>query len=321
MSRKKLVKEIFSGAANASTGYTGDTVMSLNSLQKFAATRKRRLSLQTTEKSSDITNMSQKTSTSNRCDSKTPVVSETFWSRFYSLECQLNDALQTIETPSSITHVYNPLNYASNLHCAYLEKFLDGPKRVIFVGMNPGPNGMGQTGVPFGNILTVRNEMGLSGRVQQPPSVHVKRPICGLECTIEEPSGVRIWGLFKKLAGGSLMTFGKNCFVHNFCPLIFYDKAGRNITPSELKGDYKAIIGKLCLDALDKELDLLQPEILVPIGEYINGIIKRSRHVNSLKVYKLHHPSPRALNNQNWPEKAEQLLHKFDLVKYINNEV
>lgn len=147
MSRKKLVKEIFSGAANASTGYTGDTVMSLNSLQKFAATRKRRLSLQTTEKSSDITNMSQKTSTSNRCDSKTPVVSETFWSRFYSLECQLNDALQTIETPSSITHVYNPLNYASNLHCAYLEKFLDGPKRVIFVGMNPGPNGMGQTGV------------------------------------------------------------------------------------------------------------------------------------------------------------------------------
>lgn len=65
----------------------------------------------------------------------------------------------------------------------------------------------------------------------------------------------------------------------------------------------------------------MQPEILVPIGEYINGIIKRSRHVNSLKVYKLHHPSPRALNNQNWPEKAEQLLHKFDLVKYINNEV
>lgn len=291
--------------------------MSLNSLQKFAATRKRRLSLQPTETSSN----SAHTSTSNRCDSKTSVVSQTFWSRFYSLECQLNDDLLSIEIPSSITHVYNPLVYASNLHCAYLEKFLDGPKRVVFVGMNPGPNGMGQTGVPFGNILTVRNEMGLSGAVLQPPSVHLKRPVDGLECTIEEPSGVRIWGLFKKLAGGSLMTFGKNCFVHNFCPLIFYDKGGRNITPSELKGDYKAIIGKLCLEALDKELDLLQPEILVPIGEYINGIIKRSRHINSLKICKLHHPSPRALNNQNWPERAEELLHKFDLVKYISNGV
>lgn len=316
MPREKLIKEIFSAAASASTR---DTVLPLNSLQKFAATKKRCLSSQTTVKSSDAS-MSQEIA-SKICDSKTPDISQTFWNRFYKLECQLNVDLQNIEIPSNITHVYNPLDYATNLHCAYLEKFLDGPKKVIFVGMNPGPNGMGQTGVPFGNVLTVRNEMGLSGSVRQPPSVHVKRPIYGLECTIEEPSGVRIWGLLKKLAGGSLTTFGKNCFVHNFCPLIFYDKAGRNITPSELKGDYKAIIGKLCLDALDKELDLLQPEILVPVGEYINGIIKRSRHVNSLKIYKLHHPSPRSLNNQNWPEKAEQLLHKFDLVKYISNEV
>ncbi|XP_049303144.1 single-strand selective monofunctional uracil-DNA glycosylase isoform X3 [Bactrocera dorsalis] len=254
MSRETLIKEIFSGAASVSTG---ESVLSLNSLQKFAATRKRHLSLQ--PDSSD----SQQTSTSKRY----------------------------------------------------------GPKRVVFVGMNPGPNGMGQTGVPFGNILTVRNEMGLSGTVMQPPSLHLKRPVDGLECIIEEPSGVRIWGLFKKLAGGSLMTFGRNCFVHNFCPLIFYDKAGKNITPSELKGDYKAIIGKLCLDALDKEQDLLEPEILVPIGAYIKGIIKRSRHVNSFKVCTLHHPSPRALNNQNWPERAEELLHKYDLVKYISNEV
>ncbi len=54
----------------------------------------------------------------------------------------------TFESP--VTHVYNPLSYAKHNHNLYLETYGVGPKEVIFLGMNPGPWGMAQTGVPFG---------------------------------------------------------------------------------------------------------------------------------------------------------------------------
>ncbi|XP_036325238.1 single-strand selective monofunctional uracil DNA glycosylase-like [Rhagoletis pomonella] len=313
MSRRKLAQDNIP----APTSFSGDSKLTVNALQQFAARKKRCLASQPTEECAKVFTVPPETT----LHSKSSETKQSIWSRFYTLECKLNNDLQNILKPPGITHVYNPVEYASSIHCAYLEKYLDGPKRVVFVGMNPGSNGMGQTGVPFGNILTVRDEMGLTGSVQQPPSIHAKRPVSGLECNIEEPSGVRIWSLFKKLAGGSLNNFGRQCFVHNFCPLIFYDSAGHNITPSELKGDYKAKIGKACLDVLDLELDLLKTEILVVIGSYMHDMVKRSRHASSLKICKLPHPSPRSLNNHNWPEKAEKLLYEFDLIKYIGDEV
>ena len=55
-----------------------------------------------------------------------------------------------------VTHVYNPLVYAWAPHEAYLRRFGGARKRVVFLGMNPGPFGMAQTGVPFGEIAAVR---------------------------------------------------------------------------------------------------------------------------------------------------------------------
>ena len=48
-----------------------------------------------------------------------------------------------------VTHVYNPLDYARAPHEAYLTRWGKGPKQVLLLGMNPGPFGMAQTGVPF----------------------------------------------------------------------------------------------------------------------------------------------------------------------------
>jgi len=79
-----------------------------------------------------------------------PVFSESspFWSRFYDIECRLNIELKSINFWSShVSTVYNPIEYAADLHCNYLRKFLKGPKSVLFIGMNPGPYGMVQTGV------------------------------------------------------------------------------------------------------------------------------------------------------------------------------
>lgn len=46
-----------------------------------------------------------------------------------------------------VTHVYNPLEYAEELHNQFVRRFCNSPKKILFLGMNPGPWGMCQTGV------------------------------------------------------------------------------------------------------------------------------------------------------------------------------
>lgn len=71
-----------------------------------------------------------------------------FWQKLYDIECRLSNELKTINFLSPIVAaVYNPIEYASDLHCAYLQTYLNATKSVLFIGMNPGPYGMCQTGV------------------------------------------------------------------------------------------------------------------------------------------------------------------------------
>lgn len=162
--------------------------------------------------------------------------------------------------------------------------------------------------------------MQLHGLVQEPPNMHPKRPVDGLECTKEEPSGKRLWTLFQQLANGSLDLFFQQCFVHNFCPLAFFDRNGRNITPSELKGPYKLQLRDECIRTTENLLQLVQPEIIVAVGDYVFKCLQKSVYCKDKRLLRLAHPSPRSLNNTNWPEKAEKFLREEDLFKYFTNE-
>jgi len=175
--------------------------------------------------------------------------------------------------------------------------------------------------IPFGNVRTVRDIMHISGQVQQPPVVHFKRPVVGLDCKIEEPSGVRLWELFQSLSGGSLDTFSQQCFVYNFCPLAFFDEVGHNITPSELKGEFKRQIRDMCLNSLEKLLNLVQPQVVVAVGDYVFTTLNKSSFCKTVSLIRLAHPSPRSLNNTNWAEKATAFLQQHDLIKIMRNEV
>ncbi|KAH8374826.1 hypothetical protein KR200_006973 [Drosophila serrata] len=243
------------------------------------------------------------------------------WLKFYNTENKLNETLDELDPPSGIQCMYNPIVYASQLHCDYLRRYLNGAKKLVFIGMNPGPNGMAQTGIPFGNVRTVKVLMQLSGSVEKPPNEHPKRPVVGLDCRIEEPSGVRLWELFLRLAG-NMETFAQQCFVHNFCPLAFFDEAGKNLTPGELKGTYKQQLRDRCLDTLEEQLHLLQPQVVVAVGEYVHTALKRSKFCksDSVIVLRLPHPSPRSVNNNNWPEKAQAFLEDNGLIRYMRNE-
>lgn len=70
-----------------------------------------------------------------------------FWIQFYNIEKELNEKLKQLTSSPQTTHIYNPTEYAADLHCNYLKKYLHGEKKLLFLGMNPGPNGMMQTGV------------------------------------------------------------------------------------------------------------------------------------------------------------------------------
>ncbi|XP_017119251.1 single-strand selective monofunctional uracil-DNA glycosylase [Drosophila elegans] len=251
------------------------------------------------------------------------------WLKFYKIEENLNEELDNLIPPPNITCIYslfgptlyNPIVYASQLHCDYLRRYMDGPKKLVFIGMNPGPNGMAQTGIPFGNVRTVKVLMQLSGSVDKPPVEHPKRPVNGLDCRIEEPSGVRLWELFLRLAG-NMEIFSQQCFVHNFCPLSFFDDAGKNLTPSELKGPYKKQLRDYCFEALEKQLVLLKPQVVVAVGEYVMTALKHSAYCKSesVSVLRLPHPSPRSANNNNWPEKAQTFLEDNNLIHFMRNE-
>ena len=135
---------------------------------------------------------------------------------------KLSAALAPMRFAAPVSHVYNPFDYAWAGNAAYLQRFGRGLKRVIFVGMNPGPFGMVQTGVPFGEIAAVRDWMGIEAEIVAPAEQNPKRPIEGFACARSEVSGRRLWGLFAERFGSAEAFFAEH-FVANYCPLAFFD--------------------------------------------------------------------------------------------------
>ncbi|MEY2548001.1 MAG: single-strand selective monofunctional uracil glycosylase [Verrucomicrobiota bacterium] len=114
---------------------------------------------------------------------------------------RLRDDVDQLRFAPPVTHVYNPLRYAWRAHELYLRRYANTPKRVLFLGMNPGPFGMAQTGVPFGQVAAVRDWLGITAPIERPPREHPKRFVTGFDCERSEVSGQRLWGLFAKRFG------------------------------------------------------------------------------------------------------------------------
>ena len=199
-----------------------------------------------------------------------------------------------------VTHVYNPLLYAWKAHEAYLRKFGSGPKRVVFLGMNPGPFGMVQTGVPFGEIAAVRDWLGIRERVGKPELEHPRRPVTGFECSRSEISGQRLWGLFARRFGEPERFF-EGHMVMNYCPLAFLEATGRNRTPDKLLPAERMAVAKICDDYLRIAIASFQPEWLIGVGDFA---AKRAEQVfagEKLRVGRILHPSPASpAANRDW---------------------
>lgn len=214
----------------------------------------------------------------------------------------------------TIHFVYNPLIYASEPHEAYLARYGEGRKRCLFLGMNPGPWGMAQTGVPFGEIAAVTGWMGLRGVVGQPTATHPKKPVQGFDCPRSEVSGRRFWGLMKKRYPAAA-DFFKEHFVANYCPLLFLDEGGRNLTPDKLPKEQRLIINKACDAHLEQTVHALDPEFLVGVGGYAEKKLK-DLFGGDRTVCSVLHPSPASpAANRGWEDAAVKQLVKSGVWK------
>lgn len=225
-----------------------------------------------------------------------------------SISQTLGTKLEAFSFPEPVTHVYNPTHYAKKSHDLYLQKFAGAPKEVIFLGMNPGPFGMAQTGVPFGEIGLVRDWMGIEAPVGVPEDEHPKRPITGFECTRSEVSGRRLWG-WARDRFGSAETFFERFFVWNYCPLAFMTESGANFTPDKFPVALKEGIFAHCDEALRQLVDELNPAWVIGVGKFAEARARNALGGYDIQIGTILHPSPASpAANRGWSEAIEKQL-------------
>jgi single-strand selective monofunctional uracil DNA glycosylase len=213
-----------------------------------------------------------------------------------------------MEFGPSVGFVYNPLRYAWRAHEAYLLRFGGAPKRVVFLGMNPGPFGMVQTGVPFGEVASVRSWLGIAADVARPGREHPKRPIEGFACRRSEVSGRRLWELFAARFGKAERFF-QDHFVANYCPLAFLESSGRNLTPDKLPARTLQPLHDACDQHLRQVVELLQPEWLIAVGDFAERRARAALTDSRPKIGRILHPSPASpAANRDWAGQAARQL-------------
>lgn len=215
-----------------------------------------------------------------------------------------------------VTHVYNPLDYAWESYSLYLNKYAKKPKRVLFMGMNPGPFGMAQNGVPFGEIAAVRDWLGINTPVGKPDNEHPKRPIEGFACERSEVSGRRLWWSFADWFG-TADAFFKDHFVINYCPLVFMKNTGANVTPDKLSASEYKPLYEICDEHLRQTVELLQPEWLIGVGGFAETRAAEALGEGSdVKIGRILHPSPASpAANRDWAGSAKKQLVALGLLE------
>lgn len=230
-----------------------------------------------------------------------------------SIDRALSNTVGTMSFAPPVTHVYNPFEYAWDAHELFLERYGQGPKEIVMLGMNPGPWGMAQTGVPFGEVNLVRDWMGIDVPVDRPANEHPKRPIEGFACPRSEVSGRRLWSWAKERFG-TAESFFERFFVLNHCPLCFMEAGGRNRTPDKLPKAERVPLLDACDAALRETVELLRPRYVIGVGGFARKRAEKALVGLDVTIATILHPSPASPKaNRGWAEQAEQELAEIGI--------
>jgi single-strand selective monofunctional uracil DNA glycosylase len=224
---------------------------------------------------------------------------------------ELSAAMEKLSFSDPVAHVYNPLEYARRPAHRYLERFGGLGARVMLIGMNPGPWGMAQTGVPFGAVSRVRDWLDIDEPVSKPPEEHPKRPVTGLDCTREEVSGARLWGWAEERFG-TPERFFKRFFVANYCPLLFLEESARNVTPDKLVAAERDAVQAPCDKALRATAEALGVSHAIGVGAWAEKRARIALDGLDVRYGRILHPSPASpAANKDWAGKATAQLEEM----------
>lgn len=234
----------------------------------------------------------------------------------------MREKLNAMCFASPVAAVYNPLNYAWNAFEEYVRRFGGKPGRALFLGMNPGPWGMAQTGIPFGEAETVNNWIKITAPIGKPDAEHPKYPVNGYNCPRSEVSGRRLWGLFRERSE-SAEDFFDGYFVVNYCPLLFIAskvlKSGKegasNLTPDKLSPSERTAVYEICDENLRELAMALEPEFVVGVGGFADARARGTLAGFDITFGKILHPSPASpRSNSNWAAEALRQLNQMGLL-------
>ena len=227
----------------------------------------------------------------------------------------LSERVAALRFAEPVACVYNPLEYARAPHEQYLSRYGSGTKEVLLLGMNPGPFGMAQTGVPFGDVAMVRDWLGIDAPVAKPVREHPKRPVLGFACRRSEVSGTRLWGWARDRFGTPERFFAR-FFVANYCPLVFMETSAANRTPDKLPAAEAAALFAACDDALRDVVRLLRPRLVVGVGAFAERRARAALGGSDLAIGTILHPSPASpLANRGWAVTVERQLRDLGVVQ------
>jgi len=219
-------------------------------------------------------------------------------------------AVEGLSFAPPVAYVYDPLVYAWAPHEAYLERYGREPREVLLVGMNPGPFGMAQSGVPFGDVVLVKDWLGIAAPVGRPPREHAKRPVHGFACARREVSGTRLWG-WARDRFGTPERFFERFFVANWCPLAFLDEGGANRTPDKLPARERLPLEVACDRALRAVAQALEVERVVGVGAFAAARARIACAGLDVRIDAVPHPSPASpAANRGWAAAAEAAFER-----------
>ncbi len=229
-------------------------------------------------------------------------------SRLVRIVRALSRDVSELSFSEPVTHVYNPLDYAREPLERYLERYGNARGAVLLLGMNPGPFGMAQTGVPFGEVSLARDWLGVEGRVGRPANEHPKRPVEGFDCARSEVSGRRLWGWARERFGAP-EAFFTHYFIWNYCPLAFLESSGRNRTPDKLPAAEQSLLYQACDRALAQVVAELAPRLVIGVGKFAERRARLALADSDLEFGTVLHPSPASpAANRGWAPAAEKQL-------------
>jgi single-strand selective monofunctional uracil DNA glycosylase len=236
-------------------------------------------------------------------------VANGFAEKVLRVERSLSRELASLSFAAPVTHVYDPLGYAAKPHALFVRRYALGPVPTLFLGMNPGPFGMAQTGVPFGEVAAVRDWLGVEAPVSKPAREHPKRPVEGFACARSEVSGARLWGAIAAQWEKPERFFAES-FVLNYCPLVFMEASGKNRTPDQLRRAERDALFAACDRALAKLVAHFAPKLVVGIGRFAADRARAALPEGAVRVGEVLHPSPASpAANRGWAKQAAAQLH------------